>query len=566
MGAAPFRVLHELRRRRVFRAAGVYIVATFAALQGASVVVPALGLPDWTMTLLVVLACAAFPVAMGLAWVFDVVPDGTRKLQVQKTDELAVPKRLLPRAAPVLAPCVAVVPFRNLSAEPDNEIFVDGITEDVITQLSKIRALKVIARASVMPFKQREQPLREMAEQLGATALLDGSVRRIGEQVRIVARLVDAQTEQQLWAETYDRRLTDIFAIQTDVALQIAAALEAELTVDEQSRIRQEPTHSIVAYQLYLKGRHWLLRFTPSGFQRAIEFFTRAIAEDPGYALAHVGVAMAYGELVEGGAIMPELGQARALQAAERALELDPQLSEAHMTRAHLKSMWEFDWVGAEAGFRRAIALNPSNADAHDLFGRLCSAQQRYNDALALQRRARELDPLAHRLDVATTLLRAGRYGEAEADAARAVEFEPDNARGLATLGWAQLKQGNRAAGLANLERAVALAPEDTQWLAQLGQARALAGDADGARDILRQLDERARAGYVTPYHLAFVYTGLGEYDRALDLLEQTLAERGGAVYGVQGSFLFASLREHPRFKQLVARMQATGGIALGGS
>jgi serine/threonine-protein kinase len=243
------------------------------------------------------------------------------------------------------------------------------------------------------------------------------------------------------------------------------------------------------------------------------------------------------------------------MQAAETALRLDDGLADAHCAVAHLTSLWEFDWQKAEAGFRRAIALNPNSADAHDLYGRTCSAQERFDEALALQRRAQELDPLAHRLDVATTLLRAGRYAESEAEAARAVEFEPEYDRAQATLGWAQFKQGNIKSGLAHLEQAVTASPHDTQWLAQLGEARALAGDIAGARDILRQLEERARTGYVTPYHFAFVYTGLGEHETALDLLERAFAERAGAIYGIKGSFLLAPLRGHPRFQALLARI-----------
>ena len=540
----------------MFRAAGVYIVAGLAGLQGASVIAPALHLPDATMTWLVVLAIAGLPFVLALAWIYDVVADRAglhfrREVEVLPPPVTARPQ---PRALPA-APSVAVLPFRNLSTDPDNECFVDGMTEDVIAQLSKIRALKVIARASVMPFRKREQSLSEIATRLSATTIVDGSVRRSGGRVRIVAQLVDAATEQHLWAETYDRELTDIFAIQSDVALQIATALEAKLSNEEQSRIRREPTRSIESYQLYQQGRRHFLRFTPDAFHRAIDLFNRAIAGDPTYALAHVGVAMAYAELVESGALPPADGRPRAMEAAESALRIDPGLADAHCAMAHLKSLWEFDWSGAEAGFRRAIELNPNSADAHDLYGRMCDAQLRFDDALALQRRAQELDPLAHRLDVATTLLRAGRYAEAESDVARAIEFEPEYDRAHATLGWARIKQGNFADGLASLERAVAISPHDTQWLAQLAQARALAGDTAGARDILRQLEERANSEYVSSYHLAFIYTGLGDEERALDMLEQAYEERAGAIYAVKGSFLFAPLRGHPRFKALLARI-----------
>jgi serine/threonine protein kinase/Tfp pilus assembly protein PilF len=452
-------------------------------------------------------------------------------------------------------PSVAVLPFLNLSADPENEFFADGITEDVIAHLSKIRALRVISRTSVLAFKQRDQSLKEIAARLEATTLLEGSVRRAGDRVRIVAQLIDAETDRHLWAETYDRQLTDIFAIQTDVALQIAAALEAELSADERTRIRKEPTHDLQAYRLYLQGRHCFVRYTPAGMQQAIEYFGRAIAQDPDYALAHASVAMAYAELGEAGALSPDVAYREARAAAAQALRLDPGLGEAHSVAAYLKTLWDFDWTGAEREFQRALELSPSSADTYDLYGRMCSGLGRYDEAIALERRAQELDPLAHRLDVATTQLRAGRYDEAARGAARALEIDPVHDRALATLGWAYLKMGKTDEGLVALERAVAVALGNTQWLAQLGQAYALAGRADRARDVLRQLEDRARTSYVTPYHLAFVYTGLGEHERALDLLERAFAERTGAVYGIKASFLFAPLRAHPRFQALLKKI-----------
>ena len=463
-------------------------------------------------------------------------------------EALAAPAR--PRA-----PAVAVLPFLNLSADPENEFFADGITEDVIAHLSKIRALRVISRTSVLPFKQRDRPLKEIAARLEATTILEGSVRRAGDRVRIVAQLVDAETDRHLWAETYDRQLTDIFAIQTDVALQIATALEAELSADERTRIRKEPTSDLQAYRLYLQGRHWLIGYTPGSMEQAVEYFGRAIAQDPGYALAHASVAMAYAELGELGAVAPEVAYRKATEASAQALRLDPELGEAHSVAAYLKTLWDYDWAGAETEFRRALELSPSAADTYDLYGRMCSGLGRFDEAIALQRRAQQLDPLAHRLDVATTQLRAGRYAEALRGAAHALEIDPAHDRALATLGWAHFKLGDTAQGLATLERAVAAAPGNTQWLAQLGQAYALAGDATRARDVLRQLAERAKTGYVSPYLLAFVYTGLGEHERALDLLERAFVERTGAVYGIKGSFLFAPLRGHPRFQALLKRM-----------
>src|SRR3989449_73881 len=452
-------------------------------------------------------------------------------------------------------PSVAVLPFLNLSADPENEYFADGITEDVIAHLSKIRALKVISRTSVMAFKQREQSLKEIGARLDAAALLEGSVRRVGDRVRIVAQLIDAENDRHLWAETYDRQLTDVFSIQTDVALHIASALKAELSHDEKTRLYKEPTADLQAYQLYLQGRHCYLRYTEEGSRKGLEYFEQAIAQDPDYALAYAALAMAYTELGETGALRPDEAYARAKAASAKALALDSGLGEAHCMLAFIKAVCDFDWLGAEEEFKRALALTPNSADTYDLYGRMCLALERNEEALALERRAQELDPAAHRADVARTLLRMGRHAEALQAATRAIEFDPHYARGHATLAWAYLKKGIIERGLAELETAVSLAPGVTQWLAQLGQAYGIAGKGAKARDVLRQLEELSRERFVSPYHMAIVYTGLDEHDSALDWLERAYEERSGPVYSVKGSFLFTSLHAHPRFTALLKKM-----------
>jgi serine/threonine protein kinase/Flp pilus assembly protein TadD len=453
------------------------------------------------------------------------------------------------------SPSVAVLPFLNLSADPENEYFADGITEDVIAHLSKIRSLKVISRTSVMRFKPRQQSLREIGSTLGATALLDGSLRRAGDRVRIVATLIDGETDQHLWAETYDRQMTDIFSIQTDVALHIADALEAKLSQEEQTRVRREPTKDVAAYHLFLQGRQWFVKYTPDGLQRAIEFFNRAIARDPRFALAYANLAMAHSELSDQGFVPADRALPRALEAATKALSIDPDLGEAHSTLGYLKALHEFDWAGSEREFKRALALSPNDADTYDLYGRVCAAQQRYDEAIALLHRAEELDPLAHRSDVITAYLRAGRYDEAIGPAEHGVELDPNNGRVRATLGWAYFLSGRRDEGLVELEQAAAVSPGNTLWLAQLGEAYGMAGQEQKARDVLAKLEDRVRTEYVSPYHFAYVYTGLGDADRAMDWLERAVAERTGAAYGIKGSFLFTPLRDHPRFRALLKQM-----------
>ncbi len=386
--------------------------------------------------------------------------------------------------------------------------------------------------------------------------MLDGSVRHVGDRVRIVAKLIDAETDRHLWAETYDRQLTDIFSIQTDVALQIAAALKAELSRDEQTRVRRQPTGDVRAYQSFQRGRQLYIQYTPESLTRAIEFYDRAIALDPSFALALANKALAYTELAEVGALAPNVAYRCAMQAASTALRLDPDLGEAHSSMGFIKGVHEFDWSGAEREFKRALELSPSNSDTYMMYGRFCAALTRFDDAIALQERAHELDPLAHGLDRMTTRIRAGRYDEAVPLAEEAVEFAPANDRARATLGWAYFMSGRRAEGLAELERAVAVEPGNTMWLGQLGQAYGMAGDTKKAREILGKLIDVARSYYVSPYHFAYVYVGLGEYDEAMNRLERAVAERAGPAYSIKGSFLLTRLHEHPRFRALLQQMK----------
>jgi serine/threonine-protein kinase len=463
-----------------------------------------------------------------------------------------------PEAFRAPARSVAVLPFLSMSGDPENEYFADGITEDVIAQLSKIRSLKVISRTSVMMFKKREQSLREIGAMLSAATLLEGSVRRAGDRVRIVAQLIDAETDRHLWAETYDRQLTDIFAIQSDVALQIAAALRAELSPDEERRIHREPTRDLQAYQLYLQGRHWFVSHTADGLRNSIDYFQRATQRDPGYALAYADLAQAYTELAlasGGGILQPDQAFSLAREAVSKALALDGALGEAHCMLGFLMFVRDFNWTGAEAEFRRALELNPGSADAYDLFGRMLAAQGRHDEAIPLVARGQELDPLSHRTDLPSALLRAGRYEEALAAIRHAVELDPEYGRARATLGWVYLKLGRIEEGLAELEQGAALTNSDAMFLAQLGEAYGLYGRPDKAREVLRRLEEWAHREYVTPYYFAYVHTGLGEYDKAIDRLEQALAERSGGLYGIKASFLFEPLRGHPRFTALLKQL-----------
>jgi serine/threonine-protein kinase len=459
--------------------------------------------------------------------------------------------------SPSRGPSLAVLPFLNLSPDPENEFFADGITEDVIAQLSKIRSLRVIGRGSVMRFKHREVSPREVGETLDVATVLEGSVRRAGSRVRIVSRLLDIETDRQLWSETYDRELTDIFAIQSDVAMQIASALETELSQEERRQIRKEPTADVEAYQLYLLGQHCIHRWTGQGVSQGLVHLEQAVARDPAYALAHAAMAKAYIDIGLGvvGSVPPDVAFAKARSATARALELDPGLAEGHAVLGHLKYIRDFDWAGAEAELKLAIELNPNSGEAYDIYGLLLAAQERYDEALEAQRRAHELDPLAHRMDLVTTHLRAGHYDEALDAVTGVLAVEPHLPLAHATLGWVHLLSGRAEQGIAALTRAVELSPDSTLYRAQLGQALARTGQPDRARAILGELQALSAERYVSPYHLAYVHVGLGQHEEALDLLEQMYEQRAGAIFGIKGSFLFAPLRGHPRFQALLRRM-----------
>jgi len=451
---------------------------------------------------------------------------------------------------------IAVLPFLPAAGSSEPDAFADGITEDVIAQLSKIRGLKVIARASVLPFRNREMTARDIAARLAVRTLLDGSIRQAGGRVRIVVHLIDAATEAQLWSDTYDRELADIFAIQSDVAKQIAGALEVELSGDERRRLGSRPTANLAAFQLYLKGRHCVLKYTAEGLRQGLAYLEQSISEDTDFALGHAWAAFAHVIATmgyAGGGVPPRESRSHAREAAQRALAIDTQLGDAHGAVALVKLVIDHDWSGCERAFRRGLELSPGSDFMWAAYGLLLSTLERFDEAIAAYRRAKELDPLTavHASTLASVLLRAGRLDEALDEARRLTELAPEFPMARSNLGWAYLLKGANERGLAELEKAAALAPGNSMLLGQLGEAYALAGRTQEANDVLKRLRERQTSSY----HLAYVYTGLGDDEAAMDCLERAYEEQAGGLYGIKGSFLFRRLVTHPRFIDLLRRM-----------
>jgi eukaryotic-like serine/threonine-protein kinase len=456
---------------------------------------------------------------------------------------------------------VAVLPFLNLSGDPDNEYFADGITEDVIAQLSKIRALKVISRTSVMPFKQRERNLRQIGAQLGVAALLEGSVRRSRDRVRIVAQLIDTATDQHLWAETYDRELHDVFAIQSDVALRIAAALEAELSPDERARLKDHAAagraRNLEAYEAYLKGRFRWTQHTPESLQTAVGYFELALQKDPNYALAHGAIADSWGARTFLGLIAPREAYPMAKGGVLKALELDETIAETHDLLGRVRMWFEWDWEGAERAFRRAIELNANYADVRMFYSWFFSAMQRWEEAEEQLDRALQLDPLNplfHWYRGLALLLR-GHGEEAIRQFRRTLEIDPSYLMAHSGL-WMGFHQRNMR------EEALAEATKyfdallDREVSDALSRGAAEGGYVRAMRLAADTLGARFGQTYVPPTRVARLYAYAGERDLALQWLEKGYVERDFEMVYLRVQPTWENLRSDPRFQDLVRRME----------
>jgi TolB-like protein/Tfp pilus assembly protein PilF len=455
---------------------------------------------------------------------------------------------------------IAVLPLENLSRDEETEYFSDGITEDIIAQLSKIRDLKVISRTSIMQYKETDKTLRQIGEELDVSTVLEGSVRRAGDRVRIVSQLIDAATDDHLWAETYDRELTDVFAIQSEVAQQIAAALKATISPQERSLIERRPTDDIQAHNLYLRGRYLWNRRTKAGLESAVDYFEQSIARDSRYAPAYGGLADAY-LLLGSYEYMPELEAIpRAKEAVERALELDDRLAEAYASRGQILRS-ERDWAGEEAAYLRAIELNPNYATAHQWYATLLAALDRPEEAIREIRRAQELNPLSHAISVTAgvVLFLARDYEGAIEQLRRTLELDPEFFSAYAWLTMSYTELGRHEEAMRAWEALTELRPDLPGGRVLLALAHARAGQRERALQVLNQLE----AAGEDPHLNATVYAALGERDRALDLLERALDDESWSLFVLFRTWLFYMnvgpwydpLRPDPRFDALLARM-----------
>ncbi len=457
---------------------------------------------------------------------------------------------------------VAVLPFANLSSDPENEYFSDGITDDIITQLSKIGGLRVTSRTSVMRYKNTDKNVRQIATELGVSTVLEGTVRKAGNRVRIVAQLVDALSDAHIWAETYDRELTDIFEIQTDVAEKIAGALSTTLTASEHEQLCQKPTENIEAYNAYLHGRFYWSRFTEPDLRRAAEFFQKAIDLDPSFARAYAGLADTYLLLGSSfGADRPAEAFPLAREAAEKALELCECVGETYATLANIHMFYEWDWRQAEEEIRRSVELEDSNPKAHVTASVYYSATGRHEDAVKAARDALRIDPvgLPTNYSLGMAYYWARSYDRAVEQFKRTLDLSDAFAPAHAGLGWTLLQRGKANDAVLEFRRAADLTDNAPPWMAAAGVACAAAGDLVGARRALGELESMSAERYVSSADFALVYGYMGEMEVALDCLHRAREERATWLTFLKVEPLFDIFRGEPRFEDLVSAMGFDG-------
>ena len=450
---------------------------------------------------------------------------------------------------------LAILPLRNLSADPGDEYFSDGLTEQLINKLSRIEGLKVISRGSAFLFKGQEIDPREVGKKLGVAAVLEGSVLKNGERVRVNTRLVSADDGRVLWAsDAYDRASGDIFAIQDEIARNTASALQIKLSSEGAQRLVKHETDSVEAYHAYLKGQHFWSKRTPHGIRKAIESFEQAVQLDPRYAAAYSGLAASYGMGIWYVPFEPNEALAKAKEAVLKAIEIDETYPGAHLA---LGMIYQYEWKWAESAraLARYVELDPSSTDYGYAYHLLSLG--RADEAIAWIQRSREHDPLSVLIaaNIGEVLLYARRYDEAILACQKAIELDPNYGMAHAHLAQTYVQKGMYAEALAEFQQGIALSERNPTLLARLGHAYAVAGRRHEATQVLDELLRLSRRSYVPPYSIAQIHAGLGSEDEAFAWLEKAYQERSIYLGNLKSEHTFDSLRSDPRFHDLLRRV-----------
>ncbi len=449
---------------------------------------------------------------------------------------------------------IAVLPLANMSADPENEYFSDGMTEEIINALAKMPGMQVASRTSSFAFKGKELDVRQIGEKLGVASVLEGSVRKVGNRIRITAQLVNVENGYHLWSETYDRQLEDVFAIQDEISRAIVEALKLRLGGTGGPLV--VPTKNLEAYNLYLKGRFFFNKFTEHGLRKALDFFQHALLQDPGYARAYAGISDCWCNLADDW-VVPDDAYPRAKAAATRALQHDPELAEAITSIGKVLCWNEWDFAGAEQQLRRAVALNPNYAEAHFVFGSTLPAVGRLSEAIEEMRKALTLDPLSAHFSrwLGRFLLYARDYPGAIVQSRKTIDVDEDYFQAYLDAGSAHLAQGDPETALEWYRRGQALETAVRSYDALIVRALAALGRRDEAEAILTRLEEESRQQYVRAEILAMGYAALGEPDRAFACLERAFQARSAGLIYLHLDPAYQPLHADSRFGELVRRI-----------
>jgi len=453
----------------------------------------------------------------------------------------------------------AVLPFTNISPEKADEYFAYGLTEEFISALSKIAELRVIARASVMQYKNMTKSIKEIGKELNVCFVLEGSVRKVANQVRISAQLIDAISEELIWSREYDRQFEDIFALQSDIAQRVADALKVQLLSDEKQRMTSHATKNMEAYQLYLKGRFYWNKRTEEGLKKCIELLQRAIGEDPGYALAYSGIADAYIVLGDYGYLPHGDAYTKAKAAAQKALAFDDTLAEAHTSLACVKSLYDWDWTGADHEFRKALALDPKYATTYHWYAiNYLTPNGEFDEAMSCIHHAQELDPLSLIINTTVALVHyfARHFDQAIEKCLETIDMDPSFGVAYFFLGWAYDQVGHYGEAIKSLQKAISLSGSVSALLAELGCVYASSGDTESARGILEELLSQTEPNEISPYvmySIAAVYTVLNESEQALQWLHRAHDARSYRLIYLRVDPKFDRLRSEPAFQRLLS-------------
>jgi serine/threonine-protein kinase len=460
----------------------------------------------------------------------------------------------LPSARPEKS--IAVLPFANRSADPENEYFSDGMTEDIISALAKLPEVQVASRTSCFAFKGKEVDIREVGEKLGVSSVLEGSVRKIGNRIRINVQLVNCANGYQLWSETYDRQLEDVFAIQEEISRAIVDALKVKLSGGEAAPLVKPTTENIEAYTLYLKGRFFVNRVAEHDLRKGMTLFEQALDADPGYARAYSGIADCWCNLADDW-VVPDDAYPRAKSAATRAIQIEPTLGEAHTSIGKVLCWYEWDFAGASQALARAVEFNPNYAEAHFVYGSALPAVGRLPEAIEEMRKALVLDPLSAHFSrwLGRFLLYAGRYDAAIEQSHKTLEIEPTYFQAYLDIGAALLAQGKHEESFKAFQRGQSLSTAVRSYDAMIVRALAAMGEREEARAIMERLERQAKEQYLRAEILAMGYGALGDADRAFACLDEAFAAHSAGLIYLHLDPGYESIRSDPRFGKLVAKI-----------